>query len=289
MNYEEFKGTLKELLQEKLGSDARVEYTNKLKNNHTVKEGIVISAPGSVDEVVFYPAELYEQFQKKDEAEACVEELYKIFQNMKCLVPEINLTCWESVKPRIRACLIQKSWNEEYLQKLCYTEYLDLAIVYQVVLEENWKDSRSFLITLEMLEQWEVETKEVHSVAMKNLKEEEVIVQDMGELFSEESEELELGAWYIFKSRRYRNGAAAMLRKDVIKKLAEERGVDIYILPSSVHDLILLGNTEDRSVEDLKEMVCDINRDSRVINPEDRLSDSVYLYQRERDEIKIAT
>lgn len=272
--YEEFKKALKALLQERLGEKVKVEFINNLKNNQTVKEGIQITKNGSDESVVFYPNELYGLFQGENGTEECVEELLKIFQNMKRTMPEKNLKCWEEVKLRVRAYLIQKSWNEEYLKKLCHAEYLDLAVVFEVVLEENWEGIKSFVITLEMLEQWGVRMEEVYYAAMQNLKKEKVTIWEQDNLS-------------FFKGNRYKNGAGVMLRKDILKEFAEKRGTDIYILPSSVHELVLMEKNEKWSIECLKAMVCEINRDSRTMIPEDRLSDSVYLYQRELDEIII--
>lgn len=284
--YGEFKKAIKELLQKRLGDGVSVEYVEDLKNNQTVKEGIQITECGSEESLIFYPEELCEQFQEENGIENCVENLLMIFYKEKDLTLDINLTRWESVKSKVRLFLIQKAWNEEHLRKRCYIEYLDLAVVFEVILDVGRGDARSIAVTQAMLGKWGIGAEEVYHVALENLKSENVILMDSDNICGKEPY-LEMESLYIFKNRRCRHGASVMLKKDIIKSFAEEKGADLYILPCSIHDLLLVKENGSHTARELKRVVCDINRDGKSVNPEDRLSDSVYLYQRETDEIQI--
>ena len=66
-----------------------------------------------------------------------------------------------------------------------------------------------------------------------------------------------------------------------VKKL----GGDLYILPSSVHEVILIPKTKDLSVKELNEMVCEIN--SSQVPTEDVLADCIYEYSRKKKAIMI--
>ena len=67
--------------------------------------------------------------------------------------------------------------------------------------------------------------------------------------------------------------------------LAQELGSDLYILPSSIHEILLLPVSAGKP-EELAEIVKEVNRTQ--VQPEERLSDSVYLYDRKSGEIRIA-
>ena len=85
----------------------------------------------------------------------------------------------------------------------------------------------------------------------------------------------------------YMNGASVMLYKDPLRDFANYMGHDLYILPSSIHEVILLLDDEYvQSSEELREMVRETNR--IVVDREEILSDHVYYYDREKDEIRIA-
>ena len=76
-----------------------------------------------------------------------------------------------------------------------------------------------------------------------------------------------------------------MLRKDVIKAFTERIGRDVYIIPSSVHELLLYPANENAIVPEINSMINEVNRN--VLNPIDVLSDHAYFYSRELDDISI--
>ena len=80
-------------------------------------------------------------------------------------------------------------------------------------------------------------------------------------------------------------GAACMLYPHCLKKLAEDMGNDLYILPSSVHEVIMLPLRADTDFDELKDMVYQINRSQ--LAREEFLSDNVYLYRRDTDKVEI--
>jgi len=67
--------------------------------------------------------------------------------------------------------------------------------------------------------------------------------------------------------------------------IAEMFNTDIYILPSSIHEVIVVSSII-KSAEDLALMVKDINRTE--LKPEEILSDHVYFYGKEEKIFKIA-
>lgn len=80
-------------------------------------------------------------------------------------------------------------------------------------------------------------------------------------------------------------GANSILRKDLLKEFALKKNRNIYILPSSVHELILVPDNIGHDVQDLKNMVYEINRTE--VDLQDRLSDSVYYYDMKTDTVSV--
>lgn len=195
---------------------------------------------------------------------------------MEYMMNKTDLMTWEFVRPKIRAYLIQREWNTKLLKTLCYTDYLDLAVVFEVILGENQEGILSFPVTKNVLEKWNVQIEDVYEAEMENLKRENVMVWG-------------ISGFHVLQCSRGRNGACVMLRKEILKVYAEITETDgIFILPSSLHELILVEDDGKQTAERLKQMVYEINRMPDVILPEERLSDSVYLYRRETDEVVIA-
>lgn len=73
------------------------------------------------------------------------------------------------------------------------------------------------------------------------------------------------------------DGAALIADSSVMKKVSRDIGEDYYILPSSVHEALILPKSKcDMDIEELKHMVHDINQ--QEVSIEERLSDNVYEF-----------
>ena len=86
------------------------------------------------------------------------------------------------------------------------------------------------------------------------------------------------------------NGAACVLYPDKLKDLADEFGSDLLILPSSIHEVLIIADSENFTEPDYHvfcNTIKNVNRES--IQPEDFLSDNMYLYRRETDNLQIFT
>ena len=77
-----------------------------------------------------------------------------------------------------------------------------------------------------------------------------------------------------------------MFYSSKIKALADKLDSDLYILPSSIHELILIPVLENEEVETLRKMVNQVNEES--VENIDYLSDNVYRFNRNTEEICIA-
>ena len=80
-------------------------------------------------------------------------------------------------------------------------------------------------------------------------------------------------------------GACCILYPKVLEQLAKRVDGDYYLIPSSVHEFILLPVDQGRSAEELKEMIVEVN--STELTPEEILSDQLYLYSSQERCVKI--
>ena len=93
--------------------------------------------------------------------------------------------------------------------------------------------------------------------------------------------------FYVLSNTCGINGAICMLYPDVLKHFSEGIERDVLILPSSIHEVLLLPDEEDISYDELSQMVAQINA-SEVL-PQDRLSNQIYRYSRRSDSIEIVS
>ena len=83
---------------------------------------------------------------------------------------------------------------------------------------------------------------------------------------------------YVLTNESKLNGAACILYENVLYDFAQKLGADLYILPSSVHEVILLPKLSMFEKDELVNMVKEVNTEG--VAADEVLSDHVYEYNR---------
>ena len=177
-----------------------------------------------------------------------------------------------------------------------HKKFLDLSKVYYVEVDNIDGCSGTITVATEHMKLWGIDSEELDKIAtintFKNNKITLMSLADMiGEIVLEEDvamEEIDIPdiPMYAltFKSRIY--GAAAMVCEDIIKKFADFVEDDLYIIPSSIHELLIIPcHSSQQDVTHLKYMIREVN--STQVAEEEILSYNLYFYSREKDEIEI--
>ena len=95
-------------------------------------------------------------------------------------------------------------------------------------------------------------------------------------IFEIESSEKEI--MYMLTNTSKMDGAVYILFNDVLEDIASELQSDLYILPSSIHEVLILPKTDETDYEYLCETVNYVN--NKDLDPMEVLSESVYIYER---------
>ena len=90
----------------------------------------------------------------------------------------------------------------------------------------------------------------------------------------------------ILSNARRVHGVACVLYPGVLERLAWKEGRDLYVIPSSVHEMILLPDIGAQQPTELKEIIREVNRTQ--VAPAEVLSDSLYRYSRAEGRLSIA-
>lgn len=292
MDYTEFKEALKNLVQEKSDNDMKVEIVQIIKNNQTKSENLTYIDTNYNLFPSIQLKELYQEYQVYGMG-WCVEEAVSVLKNVKRIHEDQLMGSWESAKERIVVELVKEAWNRELLEKLPYRAFLDLAVIYRLKMWECKSGDAVQTVTNKMMEHWKIAEEELYEAALANLQKEEFeiiggyqAVQDMIEELIDVKEESEFHEWmYIFTNRSRIKGAAAMLRTDLLDRFAKAQESDLIILPSSVHEVILLPAMDDEDAAELRRIVQDINE--KEVQEEERLSDEVYYFRRSTGAVEL--
>lgn len=292
MDYTEFKEVLKKLVQEKAGTNMKVEIVQIIKNNQTKSENLTYIDPNYNLFPSIQLKELYQEYQKYG-MDWCVDEAVSVLGNMKKIHEDQLIGSWESAKERIIVELVKESWNQKLLEEIPYKTFLDLAVIYRLKMWECKSGDAVHTVTNGMMEYWDISEEELYEAAIANLQKEEFeiigwqqAVQDMIEELIDVKEESEFHEWmYIFTNRSRIKGAVAMLRTDLLDRFAKAQESDLIILPSSVHEVLLLPAMDDKDVAELRRTVQDINE--KKVKEEEWLSDEVYYFRRSTGAVEL--
>lgn len=303
MNYKEFRELFIEKLKERVGEDIKVKTNTVTKNNGKLKEGLIVETGNTLLPMI-YLDELYEKYNQNGIMEEILETVISLINgnpnNIKERVESLINGGWDKIKDTIEVCVINKEWNKDKLENIPHIEYLDLALVFRVVIYREEDSSMSCLMTNGLLNKLQVDIEEFKNEALLRLNSSYYYIQKLTGVIkecmqSEDEEEMfdsiiENSVFdvplYVLTNKQRLNGAAGIARVDIINKFANEMEDDLYILPSSLHELLLLPAKENCSVDELREMVRSVNESE--VDKEDWLSDNIYFFNRERGSLEIA-
>ena len=296
MNFSEFSLALTTLVNAKLGDNYEVSNTKITKNNGNRLHGINVKCSGKNVSPTFYVDDLYDQYENGEISfeecfEKIVREVRKTFDNL----PDLHLeqfNDFSKVKDKILYKLINTAANEELLKDVPYETVNDLSKIFFVNVSEKVGEM-AFTIRNEHMSAWGITAEDISSAADANMP------QMGGETFMslahminqlneiqiiDEREDTE-STTFVLSNRDRVFGAAAALYTGEIQRLAERREADIYIIPSSIHEVLLLVDSEETDAEDIKKTILDVNE--AQVAPEERLSNNLYKYCRETDKIEV--
>ena len=191
-------------------------------------------------------------------------------------------TDYDRLKSTVAYKLINAEKNQELLKKIPHLPYLDLAIVFYCLLADTPVGNATVLIHNSHMKLWNIRCADLYRDAKANMgKLLPARLSGMAEVIRELSggrEEPEnVGVpMYVLTNTQKSLGAACILYDGVLKSCAARLGEAYYVLPSSVHEVIMVPVSAVGDEQELTAMVRDINRTQ--VRDTEVLSDNIYLY-----------
>ena len=293
MDYETFKQEMTEDLKQRLYErgieDVEMSFHNVEKANQHY-ESLTVRQEGSNVGVNFNIENTFAEYEHTgDYAGVLAESTHAIMQGLEN-VPSVDtseLTNYEAMKEKLSIEVISAETNAELLTKIPHESMEDMAVVYRFVLESNDTGRASILVTNDMIDHMGVTHEQLKADALENAPEiRPAVIQGMSEVMREmmgpeafemfglpeEQEEM----MYVATVPDKNSGAGVLAYQDFMDQAAEKLGGDFYILPSSIHEILLVPDNGDKAADDLRDMVREVN--ATQVSPEEKLTDNVYHY-----------
>lgn len=310
MNFTEFEQEFLDCLDaiKEDGSEICVAKYNK--NNGLILTGVTYKKEGLSIAPTYYLEHFYSAYLEGESVEALACRMLSGFNDAYVsTMPDLDFfDDYSELRKRIVCKLINRELNKEMLENVPHIDICDLSVIFYVIVELEGQGKGSIVITNNIIDDLDVTAEDMYRDAIANTWSElGCVVKGIDDvllemLLARESSDIEdekmieeirkakdngISNRMFVMSNRYKfNGAICMLNRSALRELSNRIRADIYILPSSIHELILLPATGDENIDELKDMVLEVN--GTQVELQERLSDNVYVYERESGEIKIA-
>lgn len=290
MTYQEFKKDVIGEISTRLGVSYRIALQDIVKNNDTHLDGLTILSEHSNISPTIYLNYYYEQYLAGKSLSNICDDIFSIYQNN---APTENIdisffTDFQKVKGRLIFKLINYERNQKLLSKVPHIRYLDLAIVFNCLVDTASNGIATILIHHHHMTFWNISLEELHALAIKNTP---ILLsshlQNMTDVLTQlltaehrnlQDVDIPPLPMYVLSNKSKLNGAGSILYKNLLSDIADELESDLYILPSSIHEVLLIPVKHASSYEELSLMVNEVNRTQ--LAKEEILSDHVYYFSR---------
>lgn len=302
---EQFKEALLCELNKRTGETARASVHEVIKNNGVIIEGIYLGDNSSGIKPFFYISDLYQQYCMGESFDTIIEN---ILEKPKCDSKGLDIIISKYkdvgyIKKNVMFKLINYNENIQQLSTMPHRKFLDLAIVYYCMFDCISNSNGSVLVNDVHMKMWNLDEEALYNFAMNNtrIKNKAMLtdmrsmlmlllkdrqISELPQCFYCDDEQTDL---YVLTNESKTFGAGVILYDNLIKKYAEEKYSDFYIIPSSIHEVLLIPvqQKEEINIAELACIVREVN-DTQVLE-EEILSYNVYYYDREKDVISVVT
>ncbi|MCI9379331.1 MAG: hypothetical protein HFI06_12695 [Eubacterium sp.] len=297
MDNKEFTEKIAGLVKSGLAG-AEVHVHNTTKNNDVHLTGLSIWEKGRNISPCIYMEDFYSEYENGDrDLEAIAGEIINAYCKSRTVhnFDISNFTDYRRVCPMLRGRLINTERNAGLLKGTPHRGFLDLSLVYYVEIPHMGRQGTgSILVQDSHLQLWNVTEQELYSQTMENMAGTDCAsLLNMADIFVDvpgflpESLPEEGIPMYILTNRRKWNGAVEMLNRKALEDAAALFGSYYYILPSSIHETILVPAWEQAGTAwDLAQTVQEVNQTE--VLPEEFLSSHVYKYCADSGQVHIA-
>ena len=302
MTYEEFKNEVKNNIKNYLSEEYKdydMKFQTIQKSSGYEYEALMIGPKDSKASVI--PAlnlsSAYDQYEDGMNMDKILEKLADI--RMNATLPNFNkedIFDYEKIQDRIFPRLINTAANKDYLADKPHKDIEDLSIIYAVRVSEDDQGFAEAVITNDLANMWRVETQDLHDQAMENIAERPPVFKNIEEMLfggmNNESQEIEdmepenyTMPFFVLTNQQKTKGAVMAVSPKTMDRITAKFG-DVYVIPSSVHETLIVPKDAVDDVSQLEKMVRDVN--ASEVSPEDQLSNHIYEYDSETHTLKIA-
>lgn len=294
MDFETFKENLakdvKTILDERTGGNVEVENRKVDKMNETY-DAITVKPEDGIIGVNLNATSLYKEYEDGRPYDNIVNGAAEVAANALDNKPAFDVdkfSDYDEMKKALAMEVVSAERNAELLETVPHKNMEDMAVVYRFVVGDSPAGTGTILVTNQMLDNYGITADQLHADAVQNAPEiRPLVIQGMGEVLAKQMgvDDLEMlglnippeqEQMFVASVEGNVHGAGVLAYQDFMDKAAERVDGSFFILPSSIHEILIIPDNGKFDLQSLENMVKEVN--ATTVDPADQLTDSVYHY-----------
>lgn len=259
---------------------------------NTVRKGdnILIGISVGEKESRIRPNIYLEQFENLSNDEIA-EKVVMIYEDNQTPILDMSIddfSDYEKIKDRLIVCIRKQTKNQEDVKK----KYLDMELYVRFIINTNNDTVSTVVVKKEHAKRWGINPQTIIAQARKNSEKHYTIdgmadvLRELGHDDPSLDETFELKPMYVIGNENKYNGASVINSTKVLSKLANSIYDSLYIIPSSIHEILALPKSLVDDIDYMKEMIRDVN--DTMVRPEEILSYNLYYFDKETKKVYVA-
>ncbi|MCR5388355.1 MAG: DUF5688 family protein [Lachnospiraceae bacterium] len=282
MDYKEFETNIIEKLAKALPADSKIIPDTIIKNNDTVINTLIINFEGSKLSPSIPLTCFYDSYKRGMSFSGIMDRITELLNNRQDSTGfDFNIfESFDAVKNKIGFQLVNYRLNKSRLEPLFFDRFMDLAVVYFICLDMGNDERGTVFVKNEFLEYWNVDSTAIREAAIESMPSlYPLTTVNLFEYLKSYSDFYEVPEkeYLILSNTENHYGAASILYPGALENLKARLGGDFYIVPSSIHELLVYAEDNLITPEFLNENIKEINESH--VSKNEVLSDHVYKYQ----------
>lgn len=288
MSFEEFSKEFEKKIMEKVQEPDKVHFMEVNKNNGVLLHGIsIFRNSGNVSPTV-YEEGFFQKYEGGESMEALVDIFFEVMKKTPVHLDSIldSFKDFEKIKEKIQYKIVNTERNKELLKSIPHIDFMNLSICFYVFVQNDVIGNGTILVTEEHTKLWNTNTKDLFSLACENTPRNlPVLKMNLSDYISEalDAQVPECRDTIIMTNAQKYLGAISLFYPGQLEECGKQFGGSYYILPSSIHEMILV---KDMEAEEnlLIDMLISVNQ--TAVAKEEFLSDSPYYYDYSTKKLK---
>ena len=282
--------------------NVKCEVTQQQKNNGSIQTGIIFNIPGRELAPIIYMEPFYDQARSGEPLDKIMDDIVQVSEKalgVQELPKEINPANYDSIKDYLFLQIINTKANQKMLSLIPHKQMEDLSVICRIELPASDGDGiGSIKVTHEMMRLWDIRPQDVYEKALDNsmqkkppylMSMEQAMMEVMGapfqaeNLMEREGTDIPEPGMYILSNTDRFNGSTVLAYPGLQEKLETLFPEGYYLLPSSIHEMIIVPKDGNISPKELGEMVRNVNETE--VAREEVLSDRIYEFDKEKRQL----